>query len=113
MVKDEVGSPTYTLDLAKAVKVLLDIYFKKGLDYGVYNVTNSGKCSRLEFAEYITKSADLKTVFIPIVSSQSTRKAKRPQNSLLSNDKFISLTSHRLPSWQEAVRHYLEHSKNE
>jgi dTDP-4-dehydrorhamnose reductase len=108
VVNDQVGSPTYTLDLSKAIKTLLDIYFKKGIAYGIYNVTNSGKCTWYEFAQYIAKTAGLKIELKPVSSIDLGRKAKRPGNSLLSNKKFYSLTGFYLPSWQEAVGHYLK-----
>lgn len=111
VVADQVGSPTYTLDLSRATKTLLDIYFTRGIDYGIYNVTNSGKCSWYEFAEYIGKAAELKVKFKPIPSVELGRKAKRPQNSLLSNEKFHSLSGFYLPSWQEAVDSYLKNDK--
>jgi dTDP-4-dehydrorhamnose reductase len=108
VVDDQVGSPTYTLDLAQGIKAVLDIYFTKGLNYGIYNVTNSGKCSWFEFAEYIIKSAGLKTTLEAISSSKLACRAKRPLNSQLSNNKFISLTGEALRPWQEATKHYID-----
>jgi dTDP-4-dehydrorhamnose reductase len=113
VVNDQVGSPTYTLHLAKAIKDMLDIYFSRGLEYGVYNITNSGKCSWFEFAQHISQLINSKAEIKPISSSQLKRKAKRPKNSLLSNEKFNSLIGYYLPSWQEALEDYLKKQFNQ
>lgn len=111
VVSDQIGSPTYTLDLSKAIKAMLDIYFARGLKYGIYNITNSGKCSWFEFAQFIIQLVNLKTVVKPISSECLHKKAKRPKNSLLSNEKFHALTGYYLPPWQEAVKNYLDSIK--
>ncbi|MDP2924248.1 MAG: dTDP-4-dehydrorhamnose reductase [Candidatus Omnitrophota bacterium] len=112
VVSDQIGSPTYTLDLSEAIKAMLDIYFARGLKYGIYHITNSGKCSWFEFAQFIIQLVNLKTVVKPISSECLHKKAKRPKNSLLSNEKFHSLAGYCLPSWQEAVKNYLDSIKN-
>lgn len=108
VVNDQIGSPTYTLDLAGAIKKLLDIHFTKGLEYGIYNVTNCGECSWFTLAQYIAKTAGLKNKIKPISSNQLPRKAKRPASSLLANEKFHALAGYYLPSWEAAVKHYIE-----
>jgi dTDP-4-dehydrorhamnose reductase len=108
VVDDQIGSPTYTLDLAKAITSIIDIYFTKKIEYGIYNVTNTGFCSWLELASYIVKEINSKTALIPIKSEQLKRAAKRPKNSMLSKEKFKNLSGYNLPSWQEAVSHYLK-----
>lgn len=110
VVSDQVGSPTYTLDLSRAIKGVLDIYFSRGLACGIYNITNSGCCSWYEFAQHIIKLAHLTTKVAAITSSQAQRKAKRPKNSTLSNEKFYLLTGYALPPWQEALKHYLDNN---
>ncbi|MEI8349144.1 MAG: dTDP-4-dehydrorhamnose reductase [Candidatus Omnitrophota bacterium] len=109
VVDDQVGSPTYTRDLAKALAALLDLYCANRLTYGIYHVTNSGQCSWFEFAKYILSLLHSSVTIKPISSKDLNRKAKRPLNSLLSNEKFYALSGFFLPSWQEAVKHYIEH----
>jgi dTDP-4-dehydrorhamnose reductase len=108
VVNDQVGSPTYTVHLAQALLEVLNIYFNKGLPYGTYHVTNSGVCSWYEFARQIVENAKLGTAVTPITSAKLTRKAKRPRNSVLSNEKFHALTGHYLPTWRNAVAEYME-----
>ncbi len=107
VVCDQKGSPTYTLDLARAISDIIDVYFVKGVTPGIYNITNSGFCSWAELADYTIKTAGLKASVIKINSDKLERKAKRPKNSILSKEKFKSLCGYDLPGWQEAVRDYL------
>lgn len=113
VVNDQMGSPTYTMHLADALREILKIYFSKGLAYGVYHVTNSGVCSWYAFAREVVKNANLSTRVLPTTSAQYIRKAKRPQNSALSNEKFYALTGRYLPPWQTAVAQYMEKDMHE
>jgi dTDP-4-dehydrorhamnose reductase len=108
VVNDQVGSPTYTEDLAKAIKDIIDIYFNRGLDSGIFHITNSGKCTWFEFAQYIAMLMNSKVKIEPITSQQLPRKARRPFNSLLSNEKFFNLTGYKLRCWKEAVKEYIK-----
>jgi len=109
VVDDQIGSPTYTRDLAKALVVLFERYCSRNLSYGIYHITNSGQCSWFEFAKYILSLLHSGVTIKPISSEDLNRKAKRPLNSVLSNEKFHALSGFFLPLWQEAVRHYIEH----
>ncbi|MBE9546601.1 MAG: dTDP-4-dehydrorhamnose reductase, partial [Proteobacteria bacterium] len=85
VVDDQTGSPTYTVDLAAAVRVLVE-----GNHTGVFHVTNRGKCSWYEFAMKILEYAGITDVEVePIKSDKLTRKALRPQYSVLSCRKFL------------------------
>jgi dTDP-4-dehydrorhamnose reductase len=108
VVNDQVGAPTYTLDLSKAIKDIIIFYFNGKLGFGIYNITNSGRCSWYEFANYIAELKNLDITVEPISSQKLERKAQRPINSLLSNQKFYNLTGYNLRSWQEAAKDYLE-----
>lgn len=107
VVCDQVGSPTYAFDLAKAISDIIDIYFAKGIISGKYNITNTGFCTWAELARYIIKESGLKTRVIETKSEESSRAAKRPKDSMLSKEKFKALSGYDLPVWQEAVKHYL------
>jgi dTDP-4-dehydrorhamnose reductase len=103
VVNDQVGSPTYTVDLAAALEQILE----KG-GPGIYHVTNQGHCSWYELAEEILRQAGLEgTSLIPIPTSASGRPAPRPRNSCLANTRLQQEGLNLLPPWQDALRRYL------
>lgn len=103
VVDDQKGSPTYTKDLSWAIKVLLEKEAR-----GMVHVANSGSCTWFEFAREILKELKFDHVrLIPITSSELSRPAKRPANSVLNCQKFEKLTGRRLRPWREALRDYL------
>lgn len=108
VVNDQSGSPTYTIDLAKAINILIK---KKPL--GIVNVTNSGTCTWYEFAEEILKLTGNSSKLSPINSNQSNRLAKRPHNSVLNTQKFQNITGTKLRTWQEALKEYLNINSNQ
>lgn len=103
VVSDQIGSPTYTYDLAQ---LLCDIVFTE--KYGTYHGTNEGFCSWAEFAEEIFKQAGYTTKVNFIPSSEYTAKAIRPLNSRLSKDSLKKAGFNRLPTWQNAIHRYLQ-----
>ena len=104
VVDDQVGSPTYSVDLSQAIRVLLE----KGCR-GIYHITNGGTCSWYEYAREILASSGLDSVPVhPISSHQLDRAAKRPHNSVLGRRKFEKETGHRMRSWRKALRDYLK-----
>lgn len=104
VVQDQVGSPTYTADLAV---LLVDMMETE--KYGIYHATNEGFCSWYEFACEIFKQAGMDEVVVtPVDSTQFKTKAKRPHNSRMNKEKLIENGFHRLPSWQDAVSRYLK-----
>lgn len=106
VVNDQIGSPTYTFDLAK---LLVDMIITD--KYGVYHATNEGYCSWYEFAVEIFIQAKMDVKVIPVSSSEFPVKATRPLNSRLSKSSLDMHGFSRLPSWKNALKHYLE-SKN-
>lgn len=108
VVSDQTGSPTYTLDLAKAISDIINTHFTKDIAPGIYNITNTGFCSWAELASYVIKESGLKTQVVEIKSEQLKRKAVRPKNSMLLKEKFKTLNGYYLPNWPEAVKHYLK-----
>jgi len=104
VVKDQVGSPTYTKDLARAIHRLLD---KSAPKYGIYHVSNSGSVSWYDYAREILKLARCKAKVLAITSSELSRPAKRPAMSVMDNSKFIKFTGYRMPHWKKALKEYL------
>lgn len=102
VVADQIGSPTYTFDLAR---LLVDMIETE--KYGRYHATNEGLCSWYDFACEIFKQAGMNVTVEPVTSDQFPVKAKRPMNSRISKDKLIENGFQPLPSWQDALRRYL------
>ena len=103
VVDDQRGSPTYTLDLATALRTAAE----KGLE-GTYHVTNQGSCSWREFAEKILELGEKQGVAVdPLSTEELGRPAPRPRNSVLDCGKFEKATGMSLRSWPEALKDYL------
>ena len=103
VVYDEVGTPTYTPDLAKAISQLIETNY-----YGIYHITNSGSCSWCEFARYIFEIADKDVKVIPVTASEFARPAPRPHYSVLENKKWIENGFEPLRSYKDAIKEYIE-----
>ena len=103
VVCDQVGSPTYTPDLARLICDL--IVTEK---YGIYHVTNENYCSWAEFAAEIMNLGGKKTVINPVPSSEYPTKAERPHNSRLSKKCLDEAGIKRLPTWQDALKRFLK-----
>lgn len=103
VVNDQIGSPTYTYDLAKLVVDMIQTE-----RYGIYHATNEGLCSWYEFACEIFKQAGLNVEVTPVDSSAFPAKAKRPSNSRMSKAELDKNGFDRLPIWQDALRRYLD-----
>ncbi len=108
VVDDQIGSPTYTADLA----VLLCSMIRTD-KYGAYHATNEGYCSWAEFAQAIMDEAGLKCVVHPVPTSAYPTAAKRPLNSRMSKRSLDLAGFQRLPSWQDALHRYVEELKAE
>lgn len=105
VVHDQVGSPTYTRDLARAISRLI-----RGPYYGVWHVTNSGACSWFDLAEAVLKAAGPgRTRLEPITSKELDRPAPRPRNSILRNYCWELEGWLPLRPWPDALREYLAH----
>ena len=102
VVADQIGSPTYTYDLAR---LLVDMIETE--KYGRYHATNEGLCSWYEFACEIFNQTGMNVKVEPVGSDQYPVKAKRPMNSRMSKDKLDENGFDRLPSWQDALKRYL------
>lgn len=103
VVNDQIGSPTYTYDLAKLVVDMIQTN-----KYGTYHATNEGLCSWYEFACEIFKQANLNVSVTPVDSNAFPVKAKRPHNSRMSKAMLDKNGFNRLPTWQDALSRYLK-----
>lgn len=108
VVDDQIGSPTYTRDLAV---LLVDMLRTE--KYGTYHATNEGYCSWFEFACAIMEEAGLPAVVRPVPSEAYPVKAVRPRNSRLSKSSLDAAGFRRLPPWRDALRRYLAELREE
>jgi len=102
MVADEISTPTYAPDLAKASIELV----KEKYPHGIYHLPNDGRASWREFAEEIFRIKDVNVKINPVPASKFPRPAKRPRYSVINNNKFPKLRS-----WKDALKEFLETSK--
>jgi dTDP-4-dehydrorhamnose reductase len=112
VVCDQIGSPTYTYDLARLLVDMIETD-----KYGRYHATNEGLCSWYDFATEIFQQAatmgrteyDVDHLTVePVTADHYPTKAKRPENSRMSKEKLSENGFERLPSWQDAVNRYLK-----
>ena len=106
VVSDQIGSPTYTPDLARLICDMIETE-----KYGTYHGTNENFCSWAEFAEEIMKQGKKATVINPVTTAEYGAKANRPLNSRLSKKCLDDAGFKRLPSWQNALERFLNEIK--
>jgi dTDP-4-dehydrorhamnose reductase len=103
IVNDQIGSPTYTVDLAKAIVVLIQYDAR-----GIFHVANSNFCTWYTFGQAILKLWGMDKVrVIPISSKELGRPAIRPSYSVFNCQKLKGETGLALRPWSEALKDYL------
>lgn len=103
VVKDQVGSPTSAVELAKAIAYLLPTE-----NYGLFHGTCEGDCSWAQFTEEIFRLAGRKTKVEPITSEEYGAAVKRPAYSILENYMFKMTTDYMFADWHDAIAEYLK-----
>jgi len=106
VVDDQIGSPTWTVDLAKGVRALIEHDCK-----GIYHAANSGFCSWNEFSKAIFAEAGVPVRVKPLTTEQLGRPARRPLYSTLDCGKLARDTGFQLQPWAEALKQYLNKRK--
>ncbi|MEW6108965.1 MAG: dTDP-4-dehydrorhamnose reductase [Nitrospirota bacterium] len=101
VVSDQVGCPTYTVDLAGKIREIT------GKGYGIYHVTNSGSCSWYDLAVMIASKKNFKNEIVPITADKLKRPAGRPAFSVLGNTMLRLEGIEELRNWDEALEEYL------
>jgi dTDP-4-dehydrorhamnose reductase len=103
IVNDQIGSPTYTLDLSEAISILL-----QGDARGVFHVSNRDLCSWYTFGQTILKLIGMDRVkVVPITTKELIRPAIRPLYSVLSCQKLKRVTGMTMRPWSEALKEFL------
>ncbi|MBQ3433640.1 MAG: dTDP-4-dehydrorhamnose reductase [Selenomonadaceae bacterium] len=106
VVNDQIGSPTYTVDLAR---LLADMAGTE--KFGTYHASNEGFCSWADFAKEIFEQAGLSVEVEGIPTTEYPTPARRPFNSRLSKKSLDEASFERLPTWQDAVKRFLAELK--
>ena len=102
IVSDQIGSPTYTVDVAKEVAEMIDTN-----KFGIYHLTNEGYVSWADFAREIFKLKKINVNVIDITTKEYAAKASRPLNSRLDKSKLYANGFSKMPTWQDALKRYL------
>jgi dTDP-4-dehydrorhamnose reductase len=102
VVDDQVGSPTYTFDLAEKLKEII------GRGYGIYHISNSSSCSWYEFASEIARLKSGKTIIRPTTTEKFNLPALRPSYSVLDNAMLSLEGMKELRHWKEALQSYID-----
>jgi dTDP-4-dehydrorhamnose reductase len=102
VVDDQVLTPTSTVDVAAAVRLLT-----QGDSYGLYHLTNAGQCSWCQFTDCIFRLAGLSADLTPVTSDAFPTKAKRPNYSVLDNARLRANGFPEMAHWQDALERYL------
>jgi dTDP-4-dehydrorhamnose reductase len=103
VVRDQVGSPTYTWHLAYGIVRLIE-----GIEYGIHHMAASGQCSWYEFAREIFEQAQVECRVLSITSEEFGAAAPRPAFSALVSQREHAI---RLPSWRDGLAGYLAQRK--
>ena len=105
VVNDQIGTPTYTLDLSRLLVDMIETD-----KYGYYHATNEGGfISWYDFTKEIYRQAGLKTNVLPVTTAEyGLSKAARPFNSRLDKSKLVEAGFKPLPTWQDALSRYLK-----
>jgi dTDP-4-dehydrorhamnose reductase len=102
VVADQVGSPTWTLDVSRAIMELLNLQAT-----GLYHYAAAGTASRFAVAEFVLRELDLRVPLSPCVSSDFPCPAARPLNSCFNCSKIDGLLKLPRPPWQDSMRRFL------
>lgn len=103
VVSDQVLSPTYTVDLARQLAILINSRAQ-----GLYHVVSEGGCSWYEFAREIFQLLNMRPQIIPVVSSEIPTRVRRPKYSVLHNYQLKKQNLCVMPHWRDAIQAYLK-----
>ncbi len=112
IIGDKIGSPTYVVDLAKAIKVIILMMRENKWDsqkYNIVHIANSGFCSWHELAQFILSTVGHNDLSLTKVNlCDFPFKAPRPKYSALDNSLYQNITGQSLRSWREALKEFLQ-----
>jgi dTDP-4-dehydrorhamnose reductase len=100
VIYDQVGTPTYAMDLAD---VILQVIQSDPKAYGLYHYSNEGVASWYDFAKAVFEFAEVDMKVLPVASSAFVTKAKRPHYSVLDKSKIKSALGIEIPYWRDSL----------
>jgi len=100
VVFDQVGSPTYVVELAEAIQYIIQ---SRKEDFGIYHYSNEGVCSWFDFAHSIFELSNKKVNLIPVLSDAFPSKAKRPNYSVMDKQKIRDTFDLVIPHWRDSL----------
>lgn len=106
VVTDQVGSPSYTLDVSHGILALIQSEAR-----GLFHLANKGACSRLELAKAALEEAAVAASIEPISTKKLALPAHRPSYSVLATHKFEKATGKAMPHWRSALRNFMARMK--
>ena len=101
IIADQVGTPTYAMDLAGCIFSIID---QRSPAYGIYHFSNEGVTSWYDFAKAIFDIAGISVKVIPVKTKDYVTKAMRPPYSLLDKSKFKSEFNQEIPYWRDSLK---------
>jgi dTDP-4-dehydrorhamnose reductase len=105
IVNDQMGSPTYTVDMAKVIADLASTKI-----YGTYHITNSGFTTWYGMASKIVSAAGLKRNVNPCTTQEFPRPAPRPAYSVMDPFPLQQVIGYKMPTWEDAVERYVKYT---
>lgn len=100
VIYDQIGTPTYAMDLAEVIIKLID---KEPQQYGLYHYSNEGVASWYDFAKATFEFAEIDMKVMPVASSAFITKAKRPHYSILDKTKIKAVLGIEIPYWRDSL----------
>ena len=110
IIADQVGTPTYAIDLANAI---YDIILANQQSYGIYHYSNEGVTSWYDFAQAIFSISQMPVKVHPIPSSAYPTKAKRPSFSVMDKSKIKATFQLHVPHWRDSLVNCLQQLHNQ
>ena len=110
VVYDQIGTPTYARDLAKAILAMLDQDPTSNISdtVALYNYSNEGSCSWYDFAQSIFELTNIKCKVNPISTEEYPTPAKRPYYSVLNKEKIKKAFNLQIPYWRDSLKKCLQ-----
>lgn len=105
IISDQVGTPTYAHDLARAI---LDVISTKSEAYGIYHYSNEGVASWYDFTKAIFEYQQITTKVLPIPTEKYPTPASRPHYSVMDKSKFKNTFGLEIPYWRESLKKCLQ-----
>ncbi|MFH1360962.1 MAG: dTDP-4-dehydrorhamnose reductase [Candidatus Omnitrophota bacterium] len=115
IVADKIGSPTYAVDLAKALHQLTDLMVQNKFDFyknNIIHIVNSGACSWYDMAKFIIEKRNVMINLKETKLEDFPFQAIRPKYSALDNSRYAQITGRKMRSWQDALGEFIQCQKN-